>query len=304
MSILSFDWLIILGFVVGSVLGSFIKALADRSLINKSFQGRSYCPSCKHQLSWYDLFPVFSYLFLKGRCRYCHKKISPEYPLTEVILGIIISYLFYTYSADLINYQNPYSYAILVFELIFKIFIIGVFAVVVITDIKKTIIPDRITYPAIVISFFSLLFFNLYQIWYIYYSLSRNPIGRFLLPPYSDYFQIHALDFVFDFLISLATGIGLGLFFLTLILITKGKGMGGGDFKLSIFIGMVFGFPLALVQLMLSFLLGSIVGVGLLLARKKNFGQTIPFGPFLSIGGLITLFWGQKILDFYLSLHI
>jgi prepilin signal peptidase PulO-like enzyme (type II secretory pathway) len=303
MSILTYG-IILLGFVLGTVLGSLSKALADRSLINKSFWGRSYCPSCKHQLSWYDLFPIFSYIFQKGRCRYCHKKIGLEYPVVELILGILITYLFYTYAGALLNYQNPFSYAILIFEVIFKIFIIVIFAIVFLTDIKKTLIPDRITYPAIIISFFALLFFYLYQIWYVYYALSESAVGKYLLPPHSDYFQRHALDFGLDFLTAVVTGLGLGLFFLILILITKGKGMGGGDLKLSLFIGLVFSFPLALVQLMLSFLLGSIVGVILLLWRKKGFGQTIPFGPFLSLGGIITLFWGQKILDYYLSLHL
>ena len=290
--------------MLGSVLGSLSKALADRSLLNKSFWGRSYCPSCKHKLSWYDLFPILSYLFQRGRCRYCHKKISLEYPLVEIVVGFLIAYLFYSYSAILLNYQNPYSYFIVIFELIFKVFIIVIFVIVFLTDLKKTIIPDRITYPAIVISFFGLLFFYIYQIWFVYYSLSQSPIGRYLLPPHSDYFKRHAIDFGFDFLTSVVTGLGLGLFFLILILVTKGKGMGGGDLKLSLFIGLVFSFPLALVQLMLSFLLGSVVGVILLILRKKGFGQTIPFGPFLSLGGIITLFWGQKILDYYLSLRI
>jgi leader peptidase (prepilin peptidase) / N-methyltransferase len=303
MSILTF-WVVLLGFVIGTVLGSLSKALADRSLNNKTFWGRSYCPSCKHKLSWYDLFPIFSYIYLKGRCRYCKKKISKEYILVEVILGILVGYLFYTYSQSLLSFQDPISYFIPVYELIFKVFIIVVFAIVFLTDLKETIIPDRITYPAIVISFFALLILTIYQIFYVYYVLANSPVGKYLLPPHTDYVQRHAMDFGLNFLISILTGLGLGLFFLALIIITKGKGMGGGDLKLSLFIGLVFGFPLALVQLMLSFLLGSIVGVALLIARKKNFGQTIPFGPFLSLGGIITLFWGQKILDFYLNLHL
>src|SRR5256885_2258995 len=85
----------LLGFVLGTVLGSLAKALADRSLLNKSFLGRSYCPRCKSQLKWYDLFPIFSYLSLRGKCRYCHKKIPIDYLLVEVITGLIVGFLFY-----------------------------------------------------------------------------------------------------------------------------------------------------------------------------------------------------------------
>src|SRR3972149_5595677 len=84
-----------LGFILGVILGSGIKALADRSLSYKSFWGRSYCPKCKHKLGWYDLLPIFSYIFLKGRCRYCHKKISIEYLLVELGMGLLMGFLFW-----------------------------------------------------------------------------------------------------------------------------------------------------------------------------------------------------------------
>ena len=73
--------------------------------------------------------------------------------------------------------------------------------------------------------------------------------------------------------------------------------MGGGDFKYGIFLGLAFGFPNSIVVLMLAFLLGSLVGIFLIVVNKKKFGQTIPFGPFLSLGWLIVLFWGDKIVD-------
>src|SRR4030081_3703588 len=95
-------WFSLLGFVLGTVLGSFALALAERSLNEKSFLGRSYCPECKKTLRWYDLFPIFSYLSLKGKCRYCHKKIPIEFPLVELIMGILIAYLF---SIVYLNFQ-------------------------------------------------------------------------------------------------------------------------------------------------------------------------------------------------------
>ena len=78
--------------------------------------------------------------------------------------------------------------------------------------------------------------------------------------------------------------------------------MGGGDLKLGVFLGLAFGFPYSLVVLMMSFLLGSIYGIGLIALGKKKFGQTLPFGPFMSIAGIIVIFWGSEILDWYLHL--
>ena len=94
----------------------------------------------------------------------------------------------------------------------------------------------------------------------------------------------------------------IGLFFLSLIIFTKGRGMGGGDLKLGVLIGLAFGYPNALAAILLSFLTGSVVAVILIAMKKKHFGQTIPFGPFLSLGSILILLWGDKIASFYLSL--
>lgn len=304
---------VIIAFILGTILGSFVKALADRSLGFKSFRGRSYCPKCRHKLAWYDLFPVLSYLFLKGKCRYCHRRIPLEYLLTEIILGILIGYLFVQSFG---NFQ-PFDYfdfaqyrftqgkfSIFIFDLLFKIFFITILAILFLTDIKKMFIPDRIVKPAIWIGAIALLAITLYKIGYLYYYLSQSPIGQKLLPPYSDYFQRHALATAQPFLLSLLTGALIGGFFYALIIVTRGKGMGGGDVKLGAFIGIMLGFPNALLALILSFIIGAIFSIGLVISGKKHFGQTIPFGPFLVLGSLITLFWGNQIVRWYLNLQI
>lgn len=285
----------LVGFFLGTILGSFVKVLSDRSLESKTFWGRSYCPKCRHKLAWYDLFPILSYMLLKGRCRYCHKKISLEYLLIEIILGILIGYLF-------VQSFGNFNFSILLFELILKIFFIVILVILFLTDLKKMFIPDRIILPAILVGTVSLLTITIYKIGYLYYYLSQSPIGQKLLPPYSDYFQRHALITAQPFLLSLLIGALIGGFFYALIIITRGKGMGGGDVKLGAFIGIMLGFPNALLALILSFITGAIFSIGLIISGKKHFGQTIPFGPFLVIGSLITLFWGNQILDWYLHL--
>lgn len=246
--------MVILGFALGTILGSFVKVLADRSLGKKSFWGRSYCPKCQHKLAWYDLFPIFSYIFLQGKCRYCHKKIGKEYLLVELVMGILIAFLFW--------------YSLSLLELISKTFFIVILAVLFLTDIKEMFIPDRVILPSIIIG----IVLNL---------ITAQP-----------------------FFFSLLTGLLIGAFFYGLIIITRGKGMGGGDVKLGAFIGIMLGFPQAIAAIILSFLTGAIFSIVLILTGKKHFGQTIPFGPFLVLGSLIMLYWGNQIIDWYLHLGV
>ena len=97
-------------------------------------------------------------------------------------------------------------------------------------------------------------------------------------------------------------GLLIGGFFWALIIITKGKGMGGGDVKLGAFMGLMLGFPQSLLAIVLSFISGAIFSIFLIIFGKKHFGQAIPFGPFLVFGSLVSLFWGNLIIDWYLHL--
>lgn len=294
------------GFLIGAVLGSLALNLAERSLQKKSsFWGRSYCPKCKQKLHWYDLLPIVSYLILRGKCRYCHKEIGIEYVLVEIVMGALIGFLFWQSlgSVQVTGYRlQDFQTIQAFFDLIFKTFFITVLAILFLTDLKKMFIPDRIVLPAIVISVIYLIIITAYKIGYLYYYLSQSTIGKLLLPPKSDYFQRHALITAEPFLGGIAVALAIGGFFMALIMITKGKGMGGGDVKLGAFMGIVLGFPLGLLALVLSFLLGAIFSLILIFLRKKHFGQVIPFGPFLVTGSLIVLFWGKEILDWYLTL--
>lgn len=308
----------LVGFLTGIISGSFAKALADRSLGEKSFWGRSYCPKCKHTLTWYDLFPILSYILLRGKCRYCRKRIGIEYPIVELGTGLLIGYLFwqtfrnFQFSIFNLNAKSvttlqsvfSFQFSFFIFDLLFKIFFITILVVLFITDLKKMFIPDRIIIPSLVIGVVSLLTVTIYKIIYLYYALSQSMVGRLLLPPHSDYFQRHALVIAEPLSYGLLTGVLIGGFFFSLIIVTRGKGMGGGDVKLGAFMGLMLGFPSALLALILSFLTGAIFSVALIITGKKHFGQTIPFGPFLVLGSLIALFWGNQIIDWYLRLGV
>ena len=304
------NWFSVSGFLLGIILGSLIGALVDRSLKDKSFWGRSYCVSCKKHLQWYDLFPVFSFLIYKGKCRYCSKPIPREIFFTEVLSGVLISFLFWhsypNFQFSIFNFQSIFNLSNVqaFLDLIFKTFFVVILLILAVTDLKKTLIPDRIVIPGLWILFTTLLLITEYKIFYLHIYLSNTALGQFLLPPHSDYFYRHSGYQIQDLITTILVALGIGGFFLLIIIMTKGKGMGGGDVKLGAFIGLGLGFPNAVLALMLSFVSGAVVALSLILLGKKSFGQTIPFGPFLVLGALIALFWGEQILNWYLSLHI
>src|SRR5581483_666813 len=130
--------LALFGFIFGTCLGSLSLALAERSLTNRTFFGRSSCPSCHHPLGAFDLIPLFSYLSLNGKCRYCQKKIGIEYLIIELVMGMAVALILLTSFP-----QSPNLVSLS--QLILKIFMATVLMTVAITDYKKTLIPDRIT---------------------------------------------------------------------------------------------------------------------------------------------------------------
>lgn len=294
----------VLGFIIGICLGSFTKVLADRSLTNRSFWGRSYCENCKHKLEWYDLFPVLSYIVFRGKCSHCKKKFSLEYPLFEILMGIFIAALF-AKLVPITFFELDVVSQVLISLSVLTYLVIGVvLTATFLTDFKTGYIPDRITYPGIWSLFILLSITAISKGTLLFFALKDSPVGKYLLPPYSNYFYTKALGLAEPLFYGSLMAVVLGLFFYILIVATKGKGMGGGDLKLGVFLGLAFGFPYSLVVLMLSFLLGSVFGVGLILMGKRKFGQTLPFGPFMSAAGIIVIFWGSQILSWYLSIKL
>jgi leader peptidase (prepilin peptidase)/N-methyltransferase len=144
-------------FLLGLCIGSFLNCFIYRLEQKKSLKGRSFCPRCKHTLSWKDLFPVFSFLFLKGRCRYCKKQISVQYPLVELMTGLIFVLILNKFQIS--NFIN----------LIFLFYISSVLIIIFVYDLKHCLIPDKVLFPAIAIT----LIYNLippYDWQHIFYN--------------------------------------------------------------------------------------------------------------------------------------
>lgn len=257
--------MIILGFIIGAILGSFIKATADRVMAGKSLLGRSKCDHCHKSLTALDLFPIFSFLLLKGKCRYCQKKLSVEYLLVEVVCGILVAIIFAVFPFSI------FLFPVSLLEIAFKLFAFTILAIIFLIDLKTGYIPDKITYPGALISLIFLL----------------------LIAYFSSLWMAS--------LLSVASGLAASLFFAILILVTFGKGMGWGDVKFVFLLGLFLGHPKIIVGLFLAFLLGALAGLLLIALGRKHFGETLPFGPFLSLGAYLALVWGDQIISWYLT---
>ena len=259
-------FIIFIIFILGLSIGSFINCLIWRLHKKKTILGRSICPKCKNKIFWYDNIPLFSFLFLRGKCRKCRKKISWQYPLVELITGILFV------MAALINYQLLGLENLVTFNFFLLIlkswFLIAIMIIIFIYDLKYYLILDIIALPACIIIFILNLFLG-FSLWNL-----------------------------------LISGIIGGSFFLLQFLVSKGKWIGGGDIRLGLLMGLSLSWPMSIFAIFLAYIIGSIVVLPLLILKKKKLKSEIPLGVFLSTATIITLFWGEQILNWYLNLFI
>lgn len=256
-------------FLFGLIVGSFLNCLIYRLEKGEGFFfGRSYCPHCKHKLSWQDLIPVLSFFILKGKCRYCQQKISWQYPLVEIATGSLF-FLITNYQLPITNF---YEFITLCFLFLISCFLTIIF----VYDLKHCIIPDKVIYPAIFVS----------CIWYLISGIFFNFYTKYQI------------------LNTISSAIGAAGFFLLIVFVSRGKWMGVGDVKLAILMGLILGWPNILVALFSAFFLGAIIGIGLVILGKKTFKSEVPFAPFLVTGTFVAMFFGQNLVSWYLNLFL
>jgi leader peptidase (prepilin peptidase)/N-methyltransferase len=260
-------------FVFGLMVGSFLNCWIWRFHRGQSpLQGRSYCPNCLHSLAWFDLAPVFSYLFLRGKCRYCKKPISWQYPAVELSAAVLFV------AAALAFYPSLFSGGwsfYLFFQLAAYWLLISAFIVIFVADLRWYLIPDS----ALAVGLIGVLCLRAAQFWESYSVFGEIAVG-----------DIFAL-----FIPSLFAG----LLFLALFLVSRGKWMGFGDVKLAFLMGLSLDFVPTLIALFLANFFGAIIGLSLIAAGKKKMSSQIPFGPFLVGGTLIALFFESSIANWY-----
>ncbi len=250
--------------ILGVAVASFLNVCIDRLPYNESLiSPASHCASCRHPLAIKDLIPVVSYLWLRGRCRYCQAAIKRRLLWVEIGTGVLFAVLYWHYG--------------LTIELAVAAFYSCLFIVLMVIDLEQGLILNKVVYPAAAVALIFSIFVPLAGV----DMLDRSLIDRALLA-------------------LVGGGVGLGLF-LIVALIFRG-GMGMGDIKMAALVGLATGFPLVVVALFLAIIFGGLVAVVLLLLKLKQRKQAIPFGPFLSLGAMITLVWGSSLLDWYLHL--
>lgn len=217
---------------------------------------RSACPACGHTIRAVENIPVLSYLWLRGRCANCGARISPRYPMVEILTAALSAL-----AAAYFGYGAHAAGAILfIWALIALTFI----------DFDTQLLPDSITLPLLWLG----LLFNLHN--------GFVPLRSAVIGAMAGYLSLWSVYWLF----RLATG---------------KHGMGFGDFKLLAAIGAWLGWSMLPLVILLSSATGAVAGIALIILAKRGRSVPIPFGPYLASGGLIALFWGNAIVQTYLS---
>jgi leader peptidase (prepilin peptidase)/N-methyltransferase len=262
---------IVLFFMVGAAIGSFINVVADRLPEGKSIiSPPSHCSKCQYKIPATDNIPIFSYLWLRGRCRNCGATIPQRLLWVELGTAILFAFLYWHYGLG--------------WELALVALYCCLFISLLLIDLEHSILPNKIVYPGIII------------------ALAIASLGSIFGFEPSDIvgggFRLWIVD------ATVGGSIGFGLLFV-IALISRG-GMGWGDVKLAALIGLVTGFPLVFLAMFLGIVGGGLTAAILLLLKLKGRKDAIPFGPFLSLAAMVTIFWGSNILNWlipYLSPH-
>jgi leader peptidase (prepilin peptidase)/N-methyltransferase len=248
--------------LVGIAIGSFLNVCIDRLPVHKSLVSPpSHCDACQRRLGLLDLIPVFSYLFLGGRCRYCGARIPIRVFLVEFITGILFFLAYWRFG--------------LTAQFGVTAFWCCVFLVIIFIDWEHKLILNVITYPAMLIAV-------------AFLAIHTYVPGAVLLPPEATLIN------------GLVSGVILFIFFFLIVLISP-RAMGMGDAKLVALIGLVSGFPLVVFSMIIGVVLGGIVAVVLLATRKKGRKYVISYGSFLGIGPIIALIFAPEIINWYVS---
>lgn len=251
----------ILFFMVGAAIGSFINVVADRLPEGKSIVSPpSHCTECQRQISAGDNIPIISYLWLRGRCRNCGAKIPQRLLWVELSTGLLFAFLYW-------HYGPGWELALVALYCCF-------FIALLLIDLEHGILPNKIVYPAMIIA---LVVASLGSIFGFEPS---DIVGRG--------FRLWIVD--------ASVGGCVGFLLLLLPALLYRGGMGWGDIKLAALIGFIIGFPLVLVSILLGIIIGGIAAAILLALKIKGRKDAIPFGPFLCLAAMATLFCGGNIL--------
>lgn len=263
--------------VYGLVFGSFANAVAYRVPTGETLWTRSHCPKCDAQIKAWQNIPVLSWLFLRGKCANCKEPISIQYPAIELLTGVLFGLLtWFVIKQDYANfYYFPY-YSIIPPILIAVVLCYFAFIGVVLSiiDFKTMTLPTKL----------------IYSTW----------IGSIVLLSIASYVMKD-----FDSIKTMLIGGAASMLFYGIIWFVVPRGFGFGDVRLVLLTGSIlgwFGIGHAVLGVMLPFILSSIVMVPLLLLKVVDRKTKVPLGPWIIAATIITVFFGDIIVNTYLSI--
>jgi len=266
-------------FLFGLIIGSFLNVCIVRIPERKSIvTPASACPKCGTPIPPYDNIPVLSYVFLGGKCRACKVKISAIYPLVELLTALLFLGCYLAFGLSLETLKWAAFSAVMI--------------VLVFTDLRERILPDVVNYSGLGLG--------------LVLSLVTRP---------ADGTAVWLANRMFDFpppepALSLADALlgamlGGGLLWLVsevYFRLRKREGMGMGDVKMMLMVGAFLGPKRTILTIFAGSLLGSIIGVAYILAKRKGSSYELPFGTFLGMAALLAAFFGTQVVDWYQSL--
>jgi len=264
-------------FIIGLCIGSFLNVVILRSFSGESIVlPPSHCTKCNHKLAWFDNIPLFSYLFLKGKCRYCNEKISIQYPIVEFITGVIFAGLYYKYSFGTFN-----------LNFLFLTICASICIVMTATDFKEKVIFDGHAY-----------LLGILGLVYNFFNIGNENTTKIGFWAFNHKLTIHQ-SFI-DSILGLIVGFGL-LFAITKIskFITKRDCFGEGDAYILGALGAFFGVVNTIVILILSIFIWGGLSIPIFLYKWIKNGEYKLFATVLLFMITATIFYVGTLLNIF-----
>jgi prepilin signal peptidase PulO-like enzyme (type II secretory pathway) len=294
-------------FALGLAAGSFLNVVSlrydpDRFLFARPVVGgRSTCPHCKKTLRWFELIPLISFLIQRGRCLRCGVRLSLQYPIVELLSGVIfvavpwrvLSLHSYLPTPTLLVGAPtlPGAGVGVTFLLLSGIWILALLTLLLVAliDLRLRIIPDECNALLVLLGIAAAAL-----------TPALDGAGGSLLRSYGILMFVSSHVWLNKLLGFLAGGAGM----LALAVLTRGRGMGMGDVKLAAALGALYGSPDIAVLLGTAFVLGALAGLLGIAVGKKTMKSALPFGPALTLAAAFVFFAGFEFVQWYLSAFV
>lgn len=265
--------------LIGLCVGSFLNTVIDRAPERQSLlHPPSHCANCGRRLSLLELVPVLGYLVVRGRCRTCGVRIPSRVLWVELASCLLFAFLWHTYGLSLG----------LLMSTVYACFLL----VILVIDLERRLVLNVVVLPAIGLALVAVVLEWVVLPRFLHYGFLGLLLGM----------DRAGLSLAGLSAISHLLG-GVAAFLILLLVRTLApSGMGAGDVKLAAFVGLVTGFPGAVMTVLGSFVLGGVVALALLLSGKARRKTPVPFAPFLVVAALVVMVYGDELVWWYMGL--